>query len=348
VSVVSTRTELHSAIARLAALAGVPVEVVADSSRLRALWQRPGLLVLGGDMCGPVADIDLPRRDDVAVVTTGVPDTTVWQGAVAVGAIRLFVLPTDERALIDLIAVSAESKPVAHSTIAVVGGTGGAGASTFAAALALSSARTRPTVLIDGDRLGGGLDVLLGAEHVTGARWPDLAGAQGRLSAASFSEALLMVDGLAVLSWDRGGATELGAEAPAAVIDAAARGFACTVVDLPRHGDAATTVFTGAADLAVIVVPATVRATAASAAVAAGLAGHCGRLRLVVRDAVGGRLTAAEVGDALGLPLIATLTSEPAVSAAAERGEPPSRRRGSLSDACAAVLADAVPQSIAA
>ena len=53
--------------------------------------------------------------------------------------------------------------------ICVVGGSGGVGASTLAAALAFVAARQAArSVLVDTDRLGGGLDLLIGAERVDG------------------------------------------------------------------------------------------------------------------------------------------------------------------------------------
>ncbi len=59
--------------------------------------------------------------------------------------------------------------------VAVVGGRGGAGASVLATALALTAARRDLEVtLLDLDPLGGGLDLLLGAEAAPGLRWGDL------------------------------------------------------------------------------------------------------------------------------------------------------------------------------
>ena len=65
-------------------------------------------------------------------------------------------------------------------TVGVIGGRGGAGASTLACALAVTAARDgRRTMLVDGDPLGGGLDVLLGGEQAGGLRWPDFAASRG-------------------------------------------------------------------------------------------------------------------------------------------------------------------------
>jgi secretion/DNA translocation related CpaE-like protein len=342
VVVLTAREDLGTAVVRLAALAGVDVEVVAASEPVRAFWRAARAVVVGCDLAVAVAAAGLPRRADVLVVADCEPDSALWRSAVELGAVRVIVLPADDRALVELLSAATEAIAAAGSCIAVVGGCGGAGASTLAAAVAVTSARANPTVLIDGDPLGGGIDVLLGAEQLSGARWPDLIGTRGRVSAVSLDEALLRVDGLAVLSWDRGGAASLPAAAAVAVVDASLRAFPSVVVDLPRVFDDAATVLAAAADLVVMVVPATVRGTAAAAGVAAQTLTRSPLVQLVVRDAGAGRLSVREVATALGLPVAAALQTESAVAAAAERGEPLlRRRRGSLQDASRLLLAAA-------
>ena len=62
------------------------------------------------------------------------------------------------------------SSPLAQ-VIVVVGARGGAGASSLAVALAQSSAQEgKRTVLLDADELGGGIDLVLGAEGHRGVR----------------------------------------------------------------------------------------------------------------------------------------------------------------------------------
>jgi secretion/DNA translocation related CpaE-like protein len=349
VLLVTARDDLRAAVPRLAALAGAEVEVVDGSAGLRAAWHAPGVVIVGCDLAGVVAAAGLPRRHDVVVVTMSDPDDALWRSTVELGATRLVMMPGDERDLVELMSDAVEGAPSGGSTIAVIGGRGGAGASTFASALAFTSGRAGPTLLIDGDRLGGGLDVLLRVEQQAGARWPDLAATRGRLGVAALTEALPHLDGLAILSWDRAGTSELAVDAAAAVINAAVRGFRSVIVDLPRRFDPASIVLAAAADLVVMVVPATVRGAAAAAMTAAELLTRCPRLGLVVRDAGAGRLSVTEVADALGLAVIASLHSESAVAAAAERGEPPQRRqRGSLTDACRAVLAAGESTDVAA
>jgi secretion/DNA translocation related CpaE-like protein len=346
VVLLTAQPDLRTAVARLAALIGAALEVISAGGGARTAWRGGDAVVVGADIAGALAASGLPRRDGVVVVTTAVPDETLWRWSVELGAARVVVLPDDERALLELLGDAVDVPAAGGSAIAVIGGCGGAGASTFAAALALTSSRASRTVLIDGDRLGGGLDVLLGIEAAAGARWPDLAGTRGRLSATALADALPTAAQCAVLSWGRISTGPVDPVAAGEVVDAALRGFDRVVIDLPREGGAD---LVAAADRLLVIVPATVRATAAAAAVTAGLADRGPRPQLVVRDPGSARLTAAQVSAALGLPVVATLHSEAAVATAAERGAPPSRRgRGSLAAACRQVLERAAEPAAAA
>ena len=186
--------------------------------------------------------------------------------------------------------------------------------------------RTRP-LLIDGDRLGGGIDVLLGIEQAAGARWPELAGTRGRLQRdGAARRAASRSTGCAVLSWDRGDADRLEPEAAAACIDAAVRGYRrvdrrpAARLDAARRGPRRA-----AATSIVVVVPATVRATAAAARVVGRLRRACpARLLLVVRDP-GARPADRRRGRRARSASRSRrrCAASPAVAAAAERGEPP-------------------------
>ncbi len=327
-------------VVRLGALAGAEVETVRSSAGARAGWRSAHLVVVGSDLLVVLASAQLPRRAEVVVATGQALDEASWRAAIDLGARCVVSLPAEEHTLMELIGAAVDEDQGLGTTIAVVGGCGGAGASTLAAALGVTAARVGSAVLIDGDPYGGGLDVLLGAEQQPGARWPDLAATRGRLRSAALVGTLVALDGLALLSCDRSGSVELPDAAAAAVIDAARRGFRWVVVDLPRRFDQAAGVLAGAADLVVLVVPATVRAVAASSLVVAQTQAVCGEIRVVVRLGGSGQLSVAEIAGALRLPVLAAVQSETAVTAAAERGEPPLRRpKGSLHDACGAVLA---------
>ncbi|MBV9869903.1 MAG: hypothetical protein JO214_04700 [Frankiaceae bacterium] len=328
---------LQTAVRRVAALAGVDLEVVNASVGMRAAWRRATTLVVGADLAERAAAAGLPRHPALVVAGLADADDSLWRATVALGAVQLLVLPAADRELLDLLAETAEPDHQA-SVIGILGGCGGAGASTFACALALLSSRSDPTLLIDGDPIGGGLDALVGAERAAGMRWPDFAETRGRLSPEALLDTVLNIGGCALLSCGRDPTVRIPAEATAAVLGAAVRGCRRVVVDLPRARDDAGDVLFGACDAIVVVVPATVRSVlAASATVAA--AGCASAAQLVVRDPAGGRLDAGDVEAATGVRVLTTLRSEAAVASAADRGAPPLRRtRGSLAEACREVL----------
>jgi hypothetical protein len=97
------------------------------------------------------------------------------------------------------------------------------------------------------------------------------------------------------------------------------------------------------------VVPATVRATAATARVVARMSGVLGAPGLVVREASAPRLAAGDVGAALGLPVTAMLGNDSGIASAAQQGKPPlSRPRGPLYECCRSVLSTVIPARAAA
>jgi secretion/DNA translocation related CpaE-like protein len=336
VLLVTRDAAVRDAVLRLAALVGTPVHLESPGVAARAAWRAAALVAVGADCA---ADPALPRRDGVVVVTDRSPDADVWQRAVAIGAEQVLVLPAAESRLLEVLAAATEPTRRRGVVIGVVGGCGGAGASTLSVALGLTASRPGSAVLIDADPIGGGLDLLLAAEHQPGARWPDLVGTRGRLSATALLDALPHVDGLAVLSWDRGNVVPLPPEAAASVLDAAVRATATVVVDLPRHLDATIERLVAGCDEVLLVVPSTVRATAAAARLMSLLTALTPRTGVVVCDTGPPRLAPADVATALGLPLRATVSLASEVASAARHGRPPlTRPRGPLHDTCRSLL----------
>ena len=335
---------------RLAATAAVELEVAPDLGAAAAAWSSAPLVVLGDDAVraslrrrGRRA---LPRRDDVVLVGSDLDDADVWQRAVQVGAEHVVFLPDAEVWLVERLAEAA-ARPTgpAGPLVAVVGGRGGAGATTLACALALTAARSgRRTLLVDGDPLGGGIDLVFGGEASQGVRWPDLRATRGRLPASALTDALPRIADLSVLSWDRDDAAVVPVEAVQAVVDAGRRGHDLVVVDLPRTVDDAARTVLGQATLALLVVPAEVRAAAAASRVAAAVGLLCPDLRLVVRGPSPGGLGADAVARVLGLPLAGDVPAEDDLAADLERGRPPARRgKGPLAALCGDLLAELLP-----
>jgi secretion/DNA translocation related CpaE-like protein len=170
---------------------------------------------------------------------------------------------------------------------------------------------------------------------VDGLRWPALTGAGGRVDPPALLRALPHRGDLVLLSFARDEPQSVPGEAMAATLDAARRGRDVIVTDLPRQLDDAATLALQAADRALLVVPAELRATAAAARIASTVLVHCQELSVVVRGPSPGRLKSREVARALGLPLAGTLRPEAALCQALERGEAPAAGgRGPLAELC--------------
>jgi secretion/DNA translocation related CpaE-like protein len=336
---VTARDGLAANVGRLAALAGTSCDLERDSSSVRGAWRQAPVVLVGADVVTALAATGLPRRNRVLVVADGPLGDAAWQAALLLGAHRVVLLPDQESDLVE--ELRGADRPLGHDgrVIGVLGGCGGAGVSTFATALAITASAAAPAVLVDGDPLGGGLDVLLGVEAAPGLRWADLIGTRGRLAPDSFAGALCKVGTTAVLAWGRGAPSVGEASAIDAVLDAAKQSFATVVLDLPRSWGAVADRLLDAADETVLLVPAEVRPVAAAASLLEALGKRALTPHLIVRDAGGGSLSARDVGASLGLQILATLRSDAAVRLAARRGESPVRgTRGSLAHACAAVL----------
>ncbi|MEU9863007.1 septum site-determining protein Ssd [Streptomyces sp. NPDC047971] len=323
---------------RLCAAAGAEPEVHHTVPDHRASWADAPLVLVGDDAAARCRGA--VRRPGVILVGRGAEGREtpeVWRHAVEIGADCVLRLPDAENWLVDRIADAAEGAGKQALTVGVIGGRGGAGASTLACALALAAARTgRRTLLVDGDPLGGGLDVLLGGERVAGRRWPDFAASKGRVAGGALEESLPSVRGLRVLSWDRGDSVLVPPEAMRSVLAAARRRGGIVVVDLPRRVDAAVTEALAQLDLGLLLVPGELRAVAAARRVAA----HAGRavrdLRAVVRGPYAPGLDEHWVADALRLPLAGELPHDPGLLEALDDGAPPGAdARGTLGRFCA-------------
>ncbi|MFD3992109.1 septum site-determining protein Ssd [Streptomyces sp. NPDC058583] len=327
---------------RLCAAAGVEPEVHHRVPERPASWTDPPLVLVGDDAAARCRGA--ARRPGTVLVGRDRDDSGVWRLAVEIGAECVLRLPDAEGLLVDRIADAAEGVGRQAMTVGVVGGRGGAGASTLACGLALAAARAgRRTLLVDGDPLGGGLDVLLGGERQEGRRWPDFAASKGRLAGGALEESLPSVRGVRVLSWGREPAASVPAEAVRSVLAAARRRGGVVVVDLPRAADSAAVEALAQLDLGLLVVPGELRAVAAAHRMASTLSMGVRDLRAVVRGPYAAGLDERWVADALRLPLAGELPYDPGIVADQDAGVPPGAEpRGPLGRFCDAFWARAL------
>ncbi|CAL9483863.1 hypothetical protein SUDANB106_03124 [Streptomyces sp. enrichment culture] len=346
--IVTEDEKLLDDLLRLCAAAGAEAEVAHGAPPAPGRWESAPLVLVGDDRADALSrSARAPaRRPGVLLVGRDLDDPGIWRRGVGVGAEHVVLLPDGESWLTGRIADAAEGVGRQALTVGVMGGRGGAGASTLACALALTAARAgHRTMLVDGDPLGGGLDVLLGGERAEGLRWPAFADSRGRVGSAALEESLPRLHGLRLLSWDRGESAAVPPEAVRAVLGAARRRGGVVVVDLPRRLDETVAEVLAQLDLGLLVVPAELRAVAAAQRIASRVDLVLRDLRAVVRGPFGPGLDGEEIARLLGMRLAGEMPSEEGLSAAVDAGRPPGAdTRGPLARFCTEFWARALPE----
>ena len=327
--------DVAASIDRIAAAVGA--RPVSAENPSRRAWLGAAAIVLDEQAAVRCIQAGLPRRDGVVLVSPGEAAPAAWASAIGVGAHRLCALPFQEDELVRLLAEATESVSAAGRcgpVIGVMGGRGGAGASIFSAALALS---VEACLLLDLDPCGGGIDLLLGAEAASGLRWPDLGRQSGRLAWPSLRDALPRRAGVSILSGARQ-FHEIEPGAVVAVAEAARRAGLTVVCDIPRQFTSAGLQAVQLADLVVVVTSCDVRGIVAAGSSISMLRSFNPAAGLVVRGPSPGGLGAREVADATGVPLLASMRPEPMLDQRLEGGGLQLRRGSPLGQAARDVL----------
>lgn len=334
VLVVAGAGETQDLILSAVAAQELVADVVTDLERVAEPWRHAGTVLVADDQAERLAGRALPHRDGVFLVGGDATALSAWSAPLAA---QVIPLPTGG-AWLGAVLADGSSRARAP-VVAVVGGSGGVGASTLAAALAqLGGLRSSGSALVDVDPIGGGIDLLLGAEQTDGWRWPRLNGAEGQLG--DLRRYLPVVDGVSLVSMSRGPAFDLAREPLAAIVGGLRSWHSLVVLDAGRSLAAASREAVRLSVRQLLVVSAGVRGVAAARQTVAtyGL----DRADIVLRRGRGG-LPADLVADAVGCAVLAELPEEPRLAAAAERGEPPARGgRRRYRRAVARVLADLV------
>lgn len=340
VLVVGPLAEVHEEIARLAATAGVPAQAIDPAELTDLSWSAPSLVIVDADCAEQVGSAALSRRPGVVMVTAGLPTAELWSAAVRIGVERVVELPAGHIWLGERLADVAAGPGPLGVLLAVIGGSGGAGASTLAAALATSAARSgQQPVLLGADPWDGGIDIALGAEGVPGPRWPDLAGVSGRLSSAAILDGLPEAHGVRFLSSSRSQPAQVPLAALAAVVAAARRTGGPVIVDLPRAAGETARWLGGLVDLGLVVCPATVPGALASRVLVAELGWNAGSCGIVRRSGLGRDIDDAALSGAVGLPVVARVREDVRVLTQRRSGQLQGvGRRSHLARSCADLL----------
>ncbi|MBQ1443053.1 MAG: hypothetical protein IIZ13_04280 [Renibacterium sp.] len=263
----------------------------------------------------------------IGIADEGHPD--LWQLAAKADIDHVVPLPEGAAWLAEFLN-SLQSAPELGRTISIVGGHGGAGASTTAALLALRSAAAgHRTLLIDGDPWGPGIEYALSAEPAAGLTWSDLRQSSGTLSPIQFSAALPQSAGCDVLGFGRirTGAGEsaephgpgLASDVVLAALEAASRAFELVLVDVGRSAGTVE-LFAPQSDLLICQSTAGLTGLLAVRKLLPALPAST---RLVVRRPFPEGLDAQLAADSAGLPLLGEFPLLRGVGRIADRGALP-------------------------
>jgi secretion/DNA translocation related CpaE-like protein len=344
--VVTADETLLAELLPLAAAADVTPSVAGDPLTALPLWTRAPVVLVGPDVAEAMAAVAPETRPRTWIVTRERPPHELFRTALALGAENVIELPGSGGWLVDLLADLTERQATRGRVIGVIGGSGGAGATTLACALGQWASRTGDAVVIDCDPQGPGLDRMLGMEQRDGFRWDALCQTTGRLSARALREALPRQGSLGVLSWYVDGRVQtLQAFAVREALSAARRGHRTVVVDLPRTPDALTDEVASRCDELLVVTVASVVGVAGAARMRARFADH-GAPAVVLR---GEGFSAGDVARAVGLPVVAQMRDQRGLAEAVDLGLGPLRStRGPLARAVARILGGPVDDEAAA
>ena len=306
---------LRADVERIVAAAGGRLRTVANMRDAAPFWDTAAVVLLGSDIR------ELPPRGRSPAVLVGFAGDgdSLWHLAAAIGAERVAVLPEAASWLAECLSRS-RAPESGGFVLGIVGGCGGAGASTAAVWLAHAAAREGVRVLlVDGDPWGGGVELALAAEETPGLRWPDLADASGTIDPRQLADSLPLAGGFPFLSWPGNKERHSGVDhaVVAAVLDAARRGFELVLVDVGRGRDALRT-FAWDCDRMVVVAPALLRAAVATARLLQDLPAV--ETVLVVRGKPGAALDAELIAESVGLPLAGIMPDVRRAAAATREG----------------------------
>lgn len=333
--IVTSSASLRDDLLRLAAAAGVTPDLAADPADALRGWAGASVVLVGVDLAAELAHLAPERRDGVHVIAGGPVDGEFFRVALILGAEGVIDLSSSSAWVVERLTDAGDPGATRGLVVGVLGGSGGAGATTLACALGQAGARHGPTVVVDCDPLGPGVDRVLGLDGLDGTRWEALCQTSGRLSGRALRDALPQRDGLRALAWRAGSTASPQAFAVREALSAARRGHDTVVVDLPRVVDALTEEVLARCDAVVMVVVPSVPGVASASRLTSRLSGVAAP-GIVLR---GTGIAERDITRATRLPVVAHLPQQRGLAESIDLGLGPIRSwRSPLARTCSALL----------
>jgi len=289
----------------------------AESANLGRQWQTADFVLIDVDAVHQITTKHVARRPNVFLI--GEPSIDNLKSAIDVGATQ--VIRFDGNDVVTVLAEAVEGSGEA-CVISVMGACGGVGASTLAAALACATARQeRSVVLVDGDNVSGGIELVLGAERSAGLRWADLEATTGHITVPELREALPSRHGVDVVSFGR---STPGGVPGSPVVNTLVRGYDAVIADVPRRLDALSSDLVNRSVAIVLMVPLRLSGVVAAEQLLPQLTNGGAQVLVVARAAPGG-LDRRELAVRLGVPVVDHMPTQRRIFADVEHGLGPRR-----------------------
>ena len=341
----TTDPELLDHALSVVAAAGLEAEVTSDPGFLRARWGGASMVLVGVDQAPGVAELRLPRRADVYLLTETGTAPEAYQWSVPLGA-AVVVVPGNAQWLSGAIADLSRGPSGSGQMICVTGGSGGVGNRPWR-----RGSRSWPPGLADPPRWSTWTPV--GAGSICWSAPSGWAGGAGR--GWLRPEAIWVTSETGCPAWTGSrccrwaGVSRRSRPAPEAVravLGSLTVSHDLTVVDVPRHleNDQLESLSTAGAWL--LVVRDDLRGATAGRECFRTLEAVGVRPGLVVRVGRSRLLDPQSVAEGVGADLHAVLGDEPGLLQAAERGDPPGRSGRSPLGQVARRLLDEIGRSL--
>lgn len=202
----------------------------ADAGAVRGRWREAPVVLVGADAVPDLLADGAPGHRGLHLLAGPDVDAAVLRAAVRLG-VRSVLDPAHGTAQVAaLLAAVADPRPPG-AVLGVASGSGGAGASVLAAAVALLGARQGSVALVLTDPSAAEASLVLGGEPTAGLTWAGLSVGAGTLGPVALREALPCHAGVHVLGFDRGEAPPTPAVVRT-ILDAARAAFDLVVVDV--------------------------------------------------------------------------------------------------------------------